>query len=149
MVRVAEAEKSEPTPEETLMQRVRAFLRIKMTVKSLTEEGDKIKKDLSAIVEEQGDTDEDGSQWLNLPSEVDDIASLKRERRVSRSLNQERAVELLTEKGLFDRVMVTTPVVDEEELMACVYEELLTADEVDSIYDTKVTYAFVPSKKSY
>ena len=149
MVRVAEANKVEPTPEETLMQRVRAFLRIKMTVKSLTEEGDKIKKDLSALVEEQGDTDEDGSQWLNLPAEVDDIASLKRERRVSRSLNLERAIALLEGKGLADRVVIQTPGIDEEELMACVYEDLLTADEVDGMYDTKITYAFIPSKKSY
>jgi hypothetical protein len=150
VVRVAEADKSvEPTPEETLQQRVRAFVRLKNTVKALTEQQDTIKKGLASLVETNGDVDEDGSQWLNLPAEVEGYNSLKRERRVSRTLDMDAAERLLREKGLYDECIVMAPTVDEDALMTALVQDRLTAEDIDTIYTTKVTYAFVPQKKAY
>lgn len=148
-IRIAEADAVEPTPEETLLQRVRAFVRLKATIKSLTEQADGLKKDLSAIVDSTGDEDEDGSRWLNLPTEVDGFASLKRERRVTRKIDIEAAETLLREKGLYDRCVEQRPVLNEDEVMACVAEDLLSDEDVDIIFPSTITYAFVPNKKGF
>ena len=149
MVRIAEAEAAEPTPEETLLQRVRTFVRLKTTIKSLTTDADEIKKDLSSIVDADGDEDEDGSRWLNLPAEVDGFKSLKRERRVTRKIDIEAAETLLREKGLYDRCVEQRPVLNEDEVMACFAQDLLSDEDFDMIFPSTVTYAFVPSKKGF
>ena len=149
MARVVEAVEVEPTPEETLLQRVRAFVRLKATIKSLTADADDIKKDLSARVEALGDEDEDGSQWLNLPAPVDGYASLKRERRVTTKIDMVAAEDLLNSKGLNDRCIVMVPALNEVEVMAAVSEGLLSDEDLDIIFPKTITYAFVPSKKGY
>jgi hypothetical protein len=150
VVRVAEAEQqSEPTPEETLIQRVRAFVRLKNTVKALTEEQNKLRDGLAAVVESAGDEDEDGSQWLNLPAEVEGFASLKRERRVSRSLDMDAAERILKEKNLYEECITHVPAVDEDAVMTALAQDKLTEDDINQMYPAKITYAFVPSKKAY
>ena len=149
MVRIAEAEAAEPTPEETLLQRVRTFVRLKTTIKSLTTDAESIKKDLSAIVDTDGEEDEDGSRWLNLPTEFDGFSSLKRERRVTRKIDIEAAETLLREKGLYDRCVEQRPVLNEDEVMACFAEDLLSDEDFDMIFPSTITYAFVPSKKGF
>lgn len=150
MVRVAEADKSvEPTPEESLQQRVRAFVRLRNTVKALTEQQEVLKKGLADDVERLGDVDEDGSQWLNLPAEVEGFAALKRELRVSRTLDMEEAERILHEKGLYDECVVMVPTVDEDAVMTALVQEKLTGEDIEAMYIRKETYAFVPQKKAY
>jgi hypothetical protein len=38
------------------------------------------------------------------------------------------------------------PMLDESEVMACLYEGLLTEEEIDSMFPKSVSYAFIPSK---
>lgn len=147
--RVVEAEQAEPTPEETLLQRVRAFARLKTTVKSLTEQQNGIRDELASLVENAGEVDSDGSQWLNLPAEVDGIASLKRERRVTRTLNMEESERILRDKGLYDECVVMVPALDEDAVMAALVQEKLTAEDIEEMYTSKITYAFIPQKKTY
>lgn len=149
MVRVAEAEQAEPTPEETLIQRVRAFVRLKNTVKALTEEQNKLRDDLAALVASGGDVDEDGNQWFNLPTEVEGIASLKRERRVAQTLDMNEAERILKEKGLYDQCITMQPTLDEAALMQAVADDLITDEDLDAMFPKKISYAFVPQKKAY
>ena len=93
-----------------------------------------------------GEPDEKGNLWLRLPHEVDGFTSLQRQRKVSQSLDEGTATELLKEKGLFDRCFVMMPVLKEDEVMACLYEGLITEEEVDKMFPKKVSYAFLTSK---
>jgi hypothetical protein len=38
------------------------------------------------------------------------------------------------------------PMLDEAEVMACLYEGLLTEEEIDEMFPKKVSYAFLTSK---
>ena len=147
MVRIAEAEASEPSDEELMLRDVRAYVRLKDTIATLTKDANAYRDKLAQIVEEYGEEDESGNRWLELPAEVDGVLSLKRERRVSQSLDTEAAEEILAAKGLKDRCFKLVPVLDEDEVMACLFEDLLGPDDIDAMFPKKITWAFVPSKR--
>jgi len=56
------------------------------------------------------------------------------------------AVAILATKGLADRCIKTLPTVDEDEVMACLYDGLLTEGDVDKMFPKTVTYAFYTKK---
>jgi hypothetical protein len=146
-IRVAEAEATEPTETDTLVRETRSFLRVKNTADMLKKEADQIRDRLAEIVMSTGEADENGSVWLDLPDEIEGIVALKRERRVSQSLDADEAERILESKGLAARCYKTIPVLDEDEVMAALYEGLLTEADIDTMFPKKVSWAFVPSKK--
>lgn len=128
------------------MPKVSQFISLRSRIDDLSKERDSIKADLSELVDDIGEPDEKGNLWLRLPHEVDGFTSLQRQRKVSQSLDEGTATELLKEKGLFDRCFVMMPVLKEDEVMACLYEGLITEEEVDKMFPKKVSYAFLTSK---
>lgn len=128
------------------MTKVIDFITLKRRIDDMTKESSAIKAELSDLVDTEGEPDENGHLWLRLPHEVDGYTSLQRQRRVSQSLDQETAEELLKKKGLYDRCFVMEPVLKEDEVMACLYEGLLTEEEIDEMFPKKVSWAFIPSK---
>ena len=139
-------ERELPKESNGLTKKVRHFLSLKGRITDLTAEQNTIKKELSDLVDAEGTPDEKGHLWFSLPEEVDGVISLKRERRVSQSLDEEVAQNILKQKGLTDRCYKMIPVLDEAEVMACLYEDLLTEEEIDSMFPKSVSYAFIPSK---
>ena len=71
---------------------------------------------------------------------------MKRERRVSRSVDEESAERILREEGLYERCYDTVPVLNQDEVMACLIEDLLTDEQVEEMFPSKVSWAFVPKK---
>lgn len=136
----------ERKPEEGLIAKVRKFVVLKRQIEDLTKEQTVIKTYLSNLVDEEGEEDDKGHRWISLEQEVDGYKSLQRQRKVSQSLDEDAAMKLLTEKGLTERCYVLLPVLKEDEVMACLYEGLLTEDEVDTMFPKKITWAFIPSK---
>ena len=132
--------------ENPLIKKVRTYISLKGKIDDLTKEQSAIKTELSALVDSEGTPDEKGHIWYSLPEEVDGYVSLQRQRRVSQRLDEEVAERILKEKGLSDRCYKMVPVLDESEVMACLYEELLTEEEIDSMFPKSVSYAFMPSK---
>ena len=145
MVKVIEKEPPKHEPE--IVAKVRHYIVLKNRIDDLSKEQSTLKSELSEIVDEQGLPDEKGHIWLELPQEVDGYVSLQRQRRVSQSLDQEVADKILREKGIYDRCFKMVPVLDEAEVMACLYEDLLTEEEIDEMFPKTVSYAFIPSKK--
>lgn len=138
--------KEPATESDNLVARVKYFLSLKKKIDSLSKEQNEIKTELSTLVEEQGEPDEKGHIWYRLPKEVEGVVSLQRQRRVSQKLDEEVAESILKEKGLASRCYKLVPVLDEAEVMSCLYENLLTEDEIDSMFPKSVSYAFVTSK---
>lgn len=147
MVRIVEAEQHQPTEEEQLVKAAREYIRIKDVIANLTKEANRRRDELAELVIENGEEDESGHFWLELPEDVEGYIALKRERRVSQVVDTEAAEQLLTERGLYDRCFKLVPTLDEDAVMACVYDDLLTADDLDVMFPKKITWAFVPSKK--
>lgn len=132
--------------EDGVLGKVRNFVFLKNKIDDATKELSKVKSYLSDLVDTDGEADDKGHLWYQLPEEVDGYVSLKRERRVSQSLDLDEAERILKEKGLDSRCFVTMPVLNEDEVMACLYEGLLTEEDVDTMFPKKITWAFIPSK---
>lgn len=89
--------------------------------------------------------DADGHRWADLPEEVEGVARIQYQRRVSNKPDPEAVERILSQHGLLDRCTKVEHVVkvDEEEVMAAMYEGLLSEEEVSQMYPQTVTHAVV------
>ena len=133
-------------PINSVLSKVQHFLTIKRQLEDLTKEQVELKSYLSNLVDAEGEPDDKGHLWYSLEQEVDGYRSLQRQRKVSQSLDMEEATRILKEKGLDSRCFVMQPVLDEDAVMSCLYEGLLTEEDVDTMFPKKITWAFIPSK---
>lgn len=125
---------------------VKQYVNLKRRIDDLTKEQIVLKGELSDIVDKEGEPDDKGHIWLQLPDEVEGVSSLKRERRVSQSLDMDAAILILTQKGLAERCIKPVPTIAEDEVMAALYEGKLTEEDVDTMFPKKITWAFITSK---
>ena len=99
-------------------------------IKQQLEYWEKQQKELKAKLFEQldatGEPDSSGNIVIELPEEIDGAVAVVKQRRVSRKINEERAFELIEEKGLKEQLIITKEVVDEDALMAALYSDELT-----------------------
>jgi hypothetical protein len=133
-------------PETSILSKVRQFVTIKRQIDDLTKEQVQLKAFLSNLVETEGEEDDKGHLWYTLEQEVDGYRSLQRQRKVSQSLDPAEATRILGAKGLAERCYSWEPVLKEDEVMACLYEGLLTEEDVDTMFPKKIVWAFLPSK---
>jgi len=106
-----------------------------------------LKASLFAKIEADGFEDDKGNLWLELPEPVEGYVSLQKQKRVTRKIDEMLAEDLIEKKGLANRLYKTVRVVDEDELMAALYEGLLTEEEVDEMFPAKIVWALMLSKK--
>jgi len=139
-------EREAPKSENPLLKKVREYVGLRSRISDLTKQQDSIKTELSNLVDTEGEPDEKGHLWIQLPEEVDGYTALQRQRKVSQSLDAETAEKLLKDKGLFERCYIMEPVLKEDEVMACLYDGLLTEEEIDIMFPKRVSYAFIPVK---
>jgi hypothetical protein len=125
----------------------KAFVGLKRQIDDLTKMQNEIKTRLVEAVEKYGDTDDKGHIWYDVPDAVDGYKGMQRQRRVSQKLDIDAALKLLDGTPLADRCLKMVPSLDEDEVMACMYEGLLTEEDVDTMYPKTVTWAFIPVKK--
>ena len=133
--------------DKTLLGKVKQYITLKRRVDDLVKEQTVLKTELSELVDAQGEFDARGHRVLELPEEVDGYVSLQRQRRVSQRLDEEEAKRILTEKNLTNRCYKLQPVLDEDAVMACLYEGLLTEEDIDTMFPKTETWAFVPLKR--
>jgi hypothetical protein len=139
-------EREAPKEGNPIIAKVRKYVSLRARIEDLTKEQSTLKSELSDLVDNEGTPDEKGHIWYSLPEEVDGYQSLQRQRRVTQKLDEDTARAILKQKGLTDRCYKLVPVLDESEVMACLYEGSLTEEEIDSMFPKSVSYAFIPSK---
>lgn len=125
----------------------RSFVKLKKQIEDLTKLQNDIKTRLVEVLDKYGEPDDKGHIWFDLPEEVDGYKGMQRQRRVSQKLDLDAAMELLEEHNLSDRCVKMVPSLDEDEVMACLYEGLLTETDVDTMFPKTITWAFIPVKK--
>lgn len=112
---------------------------------------EKQQKDLKAKLfdrlDAEGEPDSKGNIVIELPEEVDGFVAVTKQRRVSRKINEEAADAIIAEKGLEDTLYKTIRVVDEDALMAALYNDELTEAEIDEMYPENVVWALVMNKR--
>jgi hypothetical protein len=123
----------------------REFVYLKKNIDDLSKRQDVIKKKLSEFVDAYGDEDDKGHKWYDM-AEVDGYAGMQRQRRVSQKVDHNMCLNLLTDKGLEGRCFEMKPVLNQEEVMKCLYEGLLSEDDLDIMFPKTVTTAFLVTK---
>lgn len=101
------------------------------------------KKQLNQHVEDQGEEDDKGHQWLPAGKYL-----LQRQRRQGKkTLNHQRAEEWAKERGIWDKVTRTIEVLDEDALVGYIYDnrdEEGLEEEFQELHDTPpISYAFM------
>lgn len=142
MARVSSNVRVIETADDTGMK-VAEYKRLKAEIDALQKQQKEIRNVLIERIESDGYDDSDGHGWLDLATEIDGTTSIKRERRSSRSLDEDAALEVLTELGLQEECYKTVRVVDEDAVWAALFEERLTDDHIEAIFPEKVTWALV------
>lgn len=135
MPKVVRSSPPEPVNLERLAQE---YKDAKAFAEKAQERADSLKKMLTDAVEAAGTPDERGNLWLDAgPYE------LKRERRVSKNLDQKAALEWLEDMPtLSDSCIDYLPQVNEDRLLAVAWEIPDLADPIGALYRERVTWAF-------
>jgi bacterioferritin (cytochrome b1) len=132
---------------DDLVGQTKEYSTLKKSIEQFEARQKELKASLFEKIEEDGFTDDKGNWWLELPETIDGYVSLQKQKRVTRKIDEMIAEDLIEKKGLTDRLYKTVRVVDEDELMAALYEGLLTEEEVDEMFPPKIVWALMLSKK--
>jgi len=109
---------------------VQDYVLQKKTLTALEAKVDKMKKELSALVDEHGIPDDSGHRWLSIGT-----YELKRERRVSKSFDMAAAEEWAREQGLWNTVKEVIPaheVLSEDKLVGYAWKHKEHATAIQS-----------------
>ena len=134
------------TDETDLIARTKKYAFLKSQLDYLEKEQKALREELFAVLDGEGEVDDKGNVMIQLPQEVDGFNSIIKQRRVTRKVDELRAEEIIAAHGLEDTLYKTVRMVDEDALMAALYEEVLTEEEVDEMYPPKVVWALVLKK---
>lgn len=140
MARVAKTTR-QPQTMGTLDANVREYKYLKDQIETLTKRQKEIRDDLMSIVEAEGYIDDQGHCWYELDEPVDGVAALQRQRRVSRSLDEDAAEDILKGASLWDRCTEVKRIINQDAVYEALYDEQLTEDDIDAIFPAKTTWA--------
>ena len=123
---------------ESVKQTLKQYLAIKEETDLLATRANELKKRLTEGVEELGKVDDRGHVILEV-----DGTKLTKQRKVSKPLDIDIATTLLKEKNLYEKCVELVPVLQDNEILACVYTGELTEADIDTMFPSKVSYAFL------
>jgi hypothetical protein len=145
---MARVSKAEPRMEQDeLIAQAKEFAFAKKQIDILEKRQKELREQLFNHIEERGEVDDKGNIILELPEELDDVFSITKQRRVTRKIDEDVAFDIIDEKGLRDKLIKIVEVIDEDALMAALYNDELTEDEIDEMYPQSVVWALVMSKR--
>lgn len=130
-----------PTPRNVVLW-FKEWVGLKSQTDAIAKRQKELRDRLCGAIETEGYADDKGNIFLELDEEIEGFGGLKYERRVSQSLNEERAIALVKARKLEKRCIVMVPTLDQEEIFKAHYDGLITQDELDSIFDTSENFAF-------
>ena len=129
-----------------IKSKVRQYLSLRDEAELLTKRTNQIKEELIEVVEAQ-EFDDRGHKKLVIEDEYKGEVTLTKQRRVSKSLDMDVAENILTTKGIKDKCIKMVPTLDEAAIMSAFYEGLLTEEDIDAMFPSKVTFAFLVDAK--
>jgi hypothetical protein len=145
MARVSPTE-NRNADETDLIARAKKYSFLKSQLDYLEKEQKALRAELFEVLDLEGEEDDKGNIIIELSEEVDGYTAITKQRRVSRKIDETRAEEIITEKSMEDTLYKTVRIVDEDALMAALYNDELTEAEVDEMYPSSITWALVLKK---
>lgn len=147
MVKIIEEEGTRFENPDSLVAQVREYAKVKSSIEVMEGRSKELREKLFDAIETLGFEDDKGNIQLELETEVEGIVRLEKQRRVSRKIDEGVAEGIIAKHGLEDELYKTIRVVDEDALMAAMYQGKLTEEEVDEMFPSKVVWALMPRKK--
>jgi hypothetical protein len=132
--------------KEQLVDVVRQYVGIKDQMALLAKRESELKKRLSDVVEAKGEVDGKGHIVLEINDSTSGVGKLVKQRKVSKSLDEDAANRILAEKNLTETCIEMVPQINQDAVMASFFKGLLTEEDVDTMYPSKVTYAFLVNR---
>ena len=144
---MARVKATEGREEDPLIKDAREYSFLKQQIDFLEKQQKEVRERLFSTLDEMGEVDDKGNIIIELPEEVNGFGALVKQRRVSRKIDELVADEIITEKGMEEQLYKTIRVVDEDALMAALYNDELTEAEIDLMYPQKIVWALVMNKR--
>jgi hypothetical protein len=127
---------------------VTEYLNQRMLRERSTTTENQYKADLMALLEKLGSPS--GEMGKHRTLELTDplpygkkiVTAIERQCRISTTLDEERTMTLLTDKGLLDRCTKTVVVLDEDAVLVANYEGRISDEELAGLYDKSESFAF-------
>ena len=141
------AEATRTADQDSLVNQAKEYAFIKSQMDYLEKQQKELREKLFEVLDTSGEPDDKGNIIVELPQEVDGFFSIVKQKRVSRKVDELVADEIITAKGMEETLYKTVRMVDEDALMASLYNDELTEEEIDQMYPQKITWALVLSKK--
>ena len=146
MAKLADEEPRITFDPDNFDSQVSEYAQIRDSITMLESRKKDIHGKLMVKLEEEGVEDTNGNIVFELPTPIAGIAALVKTRRVSRKLDEERALEIIREHGLEDELIEMKPTIIEDAVMAALYEEKLNENEVDQMFPSTITWALTTKK---
>ena len=124
-------EEARTAEQDNLVNQAKEYAFIKSQLEYLEKQQKELREKFFEVIESLGETDDKGNIVLELPNEVDGYVSVVKQKRVTRKVDEAVAEEIITSKGMEDTLYKTIRVVDEDALMAALYNDELTESEID------------------
>lgn len=135
---------SDPDALET---QISEYMKLKTSIEFMESRKSELREKLFSQIDEYGYEDDKGNITLELGSEIDGIVRLEKSRRVQRKLDELTAERLIEELNLGEDVYKTVRVIDEDALMACLYQDKITEDQLEEMFPAKIIWALMTKKK--
>jgi hypothetical protein len=139
-------EESRVVDPDNLDHQISEYLKLKSSIEFMETRQRELREKLFGAIEQLGFEDDKGNIQLELDQEIGGIVRLEKQRRVSRKIDEGVAETLIAELGLEDELYKTIRVVDEDALMAAVYQGKITDDQLDEMYPPKIVWALMTKK---
>lgn len=147
MAKIIEEEGSRFLDPESLEAQVREYAKLKASMEILETRSKELREKLFGQLDLEGYEDDKGNIQLDLPTAIDGIVRLEKQRRVSRKLNELVADDIIEQVGIADEVYEMKRVINEDALMAAFYEDKLTEEQLDQMFPPNVIWALRTLKK--
>jgi hypothetical protein len=135
------------TDPDSLEAQVREYVKVKSTIETMEARQKILREALFARLDEDGYEDDKGNVLIEFDAEIDGVVRIEKNRRVQRKLDESIADEIIAEHGLEDAVYEMKRVINEDALMASMYDGKVTEEEIDRMFPAKVIWALVTKKK--
>jgi hypothetical protein len=145
MARVKE-EQSRVAGQNDFETQARQYIFVKKQMEFFESELKKLREQIFEHVDTSGEVDGSGNLFVELPSEIEGVKTIQKQRRVTRKINPEMADNVIMSKGLENDLYKTIQIIDEDALMAALYEGKLTEEEIELMYPEKVVWALILNK---
>ena len=146
MARVSKQDQRTVEKDDVLSQ-TQQYAFYKKQVEYFQEQMKSLRENLFEKIDETGEVDSKGNVVFELPKEIEGFVSMTKQRRVTRKIDEDVAFDMIDNKGLRDKLIKTIEVIDEDALMAALYSDELTEEEIDEMYPQNVVWALVMNKR--